>query len=91
MPLPGFNTWRVKGLVTLLLVLMPEDHGKSMALKITAGGKLHNVVVEDEHIGKVLKHSGIKKCVTLISLNKILAFNISTEVRVIVPLSIPGY
>ena len=72
-------------------MLTPEDHGKSTALEITAGGKLHNVVMEDEHAGKVLERGGMKKRVTLISLNKILAFNISTEVRVIVPLSIPGY
>ena len=28
---------KVKGLITLLLALKPEDHGKSMVLKIAAG------------------------------------------------------
>ena len=45
-PPPGFDTRKVKGLVATLLALKPEDHGKSTALEITAGGKLYNVVVE---------------------------------------------
>ena len=73
-PPPGFDTRKVKGLVVSLLALKPEDHGKSTALEISAGGKLYNVVVEDERVG-------IKKRVTLIHLNKIRAFKLSAEVR----------
>ena len=81
-PPPGFDTRKVKGLVATLLALKPEDHGKSTALEIAAGGKLYNVVVEDERVGKdLLERGGIKKRVTLIPLNKIRAFKLSAEVR----------
>ena len=81
-PPPGFDTRKVKGLVASLLALKPEDHGKSTALEIAAGGKLYNVVVEDERVGKdLLERGGIKKRVTLIPLNKIRAFKLSSEVR----------
>ena len=53
---------KVEDLVASLLALQPEDHGKSTALEIAAGGKLYNVVVEDEHVGKdLLERGGIKK------------------------------
>ncbi|KAI9457325.1 condensin complex subunit SMC2 [Lactarius psammicola] len=79
-PPPGFDTRKVKGLVASLLALKPEDHGKSTALEIAAGGKLYNVVVENERVGKdLLERGGIKKRVTLIPLNKIRAFKLSAE------------
>ena len=85
-PPPGFDTRKVKGLVGSLLALKPEDHGKSTALEIAAGGKLYNVIVEDERVGKdLLERGGMRKRVTLIPLNKIRAFKISSEVRVAVP------
>ena len=88
-PPPGFDTRKVKGLVASLLALKPEDHGKSTALEIAAGGKLYNVVVEDERVGKdLLERGGIKKRVTLIPLNKIRAFKLSAEVRPTHPLSL---
>ncbi|KAI0296748.1 condensin complex subunit SMC2 [Multifurca ochricompacta] len=79
-PPPGFDARKVKGLVASLLALKPEDQGKSTALEIAAGGKLYNVVVEDERTGKdLLERGGIKKRVTLIPLNKIRAFRLSAE------------
>jgi structural maintenance of chromosome 2 len=88
-PPPGFDTRKVKGLVATLLVLKPKDHGKSTMLEITAGSKLYNVVVEDECVGKdLLKCSGIKKCMTLILLNKIHAFKLSAKVRPLIFLSL---
>jgi len=91
-PSPGFDTRKVKGLIASPLALKPEDHGKSTALEIAAGGKLYNVVVEDERVAKdLLECGGMKKCVTFISPNRIRAFKISAEVRVIVPLSTPDY
>jgi len=81
-PPPGFDTRKVKGLVASLLALKPEDHGKSTALEIAAGGKLYNVIVENERVGKdLLERGGIKKRVTLVPLNKIRAFKLSAEVR----------
>ena len=51
----------MRGLGASLLALKPED-GKSTALEVAEGGKLYNVVVEDERIGKdLLKRGGMKK------------------------------
>jgi hypothetical protein len=82
-PKPGFDARKVKGLVASLLALKPENHEKSTAFEFATSGKLYNVVVEDERVGKgLLKRGGVKNCVTLIPLNKIRAF---AEVRTVVP------
>ena len=81
-PPAGFDTRKVKGLVAMLLALSPEDHGISTALEIAAGGKLYNIVVEVERVGKdPLERGGIQKRLTLIPFNKIRAFKLSAEVR----------
>jgi structural maintenance of chromosome 2 len=74
----------VKGLVASLISLRKEDYNKSTALEITAGGRLYNVVVEDEKVGKDLLSKGqLKKRVTLIPLNKINATKMAAQVRFI--------
>ena len=71
----------MKGLVASLVTLQPQDFPKSTALEITAGGKLYNVVVQDEKVGKELLQNGrLKKRVTIIPLNKINAFKLSAQV-----------
>ncbi|KAI0052778.1 condensin complex subunit SMC2 [Auriscalpium vulgare] len=78
LPSPNFDTRKVKGLVASLISLKSEDYGKSTALEIAAGGKLYNVVVEDERVGgELLKNGKLKKRVTLIPLNKIRAFTLT--------------
>jgi structural maintenance of chromosome 2 len=73
---------KIKGLVASVVELRPKDHGKSTAFKIAAGGKLYNLVAEDECVGKeLLKWGGIKKRLTLVPLNKIRVLKISTEVH----------
>ena len=64
------------------LINLPEDsHAYSTALEVSAGGKLYNVVVEDETVGtQLLKKGNLKKRVTIIPLNKINAFRVSAEV-----------
>lgn len=54
-PEPNFDRSRVKGLVASLIDLKEENHKYSTALEICAGGRLYNVVVEDEVTGS--KHS----------------------------------
>ncbi|OCH89946.1 condensin complex subunit SMC2 [Obba rivulosa] len=72
LPRPGFDRAKVKGLVASLVSLRPEDYNKSTALEITAGGKLYNIVVESEQVGKDLLQNGkLRKRVTIIPLNKI--------------------
>ncbi|CCM00223.1 uncharacterized protein FIBRA_02251 [Fibroporia radiculosa] len=80
LPYPNFNRSSVKGLVASLISLEPTDFNKSTALEITAGGRLYNVVVESEQVGKeLLKNGRLKKRVTIIPLNKIDAFQISAQ------------
>ncbi|KAI0075030.1 hypothetical protein K474DRAFT_1461296 [Panus rudis PR-1116 ss-1] len=80
MPSPNFDRSKVKGLVASLVSLDSADYNKSTALEITAGGRLYNVVVEDERVGKELLQNGrLKKRVTIIPLNKINAFKMSAQ------------
>ena len=68
-------------MVASLIDLKEEDYNKSTALEITAGGKLYNVVVQNEQVGKQLLQNGkLKKRVTIIPLNKINAFTLSAAV-----------
>ena len=69
-PEPNFDRSKVKGLVAQLIsVNKPEA---MVALEVSAGGKLYNVVVDDEVTGKKLLKSGkLKRRVTIIPLNKI--------------------
>ncbi|THG98165.1 hypothetical protein EW026_g3966 [Hermanssonia centrifuga] len=79
-PSPNFDRSKVKGLVASLVSLDPSDYNKSTALEITAGGRLYNVVVENEKIGKELLQNGrLKKRVTIIPLNKINAFKMPPQ------------
>jgi len=66
------------------------NYDKATALEITAGGKLFNVIVEDEQIGNhLLKNGKLKKRVTMIPLNKIKSYPIDQKVCTIftVPLN----
>jgi structural maintenance of chromosome 2 len=73
-PEPGFDRSKVKGLVASLITLDKGKEQYSTALEICAGGRLYNVVVEDEKTGsKLLSNGRLKKRVTLIPLNKINA------------------
>ncbi|PWN52575.1 putative SMC2-chromosome segregation protein [Violaceomyces palustris] len=74
-PEPNFDRSKVKGLVASLIDLKGENHKYSTALEVCAGGRLYNVVVEDEKVGsKLLANGKLKKRVTLIPLNKINSF-----------------
>ena len=80
-PTPNFDRSQVKGLVATLIDLDQSNFQKSTALEICAGGKLYNVVVQDERIGSQLLERGkLRKRVTIIPLNKINAFRMSAEV-----------
>ncbi|KAI8378675.1 RecF/RecN/SMC [Choanephora cucurbitarum] len=71
-PTPGFDRSKVKGLVAELVYLDEQHFGASTALEICAGGRLYNVVVEDERVGaQLLDHGRLKRRWTLIPLNKI--------------------
>ena len=80
-PVPNFDRSKVKGLVANLIDLDASNFKSSTALEICAGGKLYNVVVEDEKVGSQLLERGkLRKRVTIIPLNRINAFRMSAEV-----------
>ncbi|RSH76747.1 Structural maintenance of chromosomes protein 2 [Apiotrichum porosum] len=79
-PYPNFDRSQVKGLVATLVDLEEANYSSSTALEICAGGKMYNVVVEDEKVGSALLDKGrLRKRVTIIPLNKINAFRMSAE------------
>lgn len=87
LPHPNFDRRQVKGLVASLVTLAPADFDKSTALEITAGGRLYNVVVDNERVGKDLLQNGkLKKRVTIIPLNKINAHKLPPQVSMQYPL-----
>ncbi|KAF9961458.1 Structural maintenance of chromosomes protein 2 [Mortierella alpina] len=74
-PSPNFDRSSVKGLVAELFTVHPENAKASTALEICAGGRLYNVVVDNEVVGsQLLQHGRLRKRVTIIPLNKISAF-----------------
>ena len=82
-PYPNFDRSKVKGLVANLINLEKNMYHNSTALEICAGGRLFNVVVEDEKVGSALLDKGkLRKRVTIIPLNKINAFRMSAEVSI---------
>ncbi|KAK4050313.1 Structural maintenance of chromosomes protein 2 [Microbotryomycetes sp. JL201] len=73
-PYRGFDRSKVKGLVANLIDLDPSHLDAASALEVCAGGRLYNVVVEDENVGSdLLKKGNLRKRVTIIPLNKISA------------------
>ncbi|KAG5635609.1 hypothetical protein H0H81_010647, partial [Sphagnurus paluster] len=79
-PTPNFDRRKVKGQAATLIGLSEENYDKSTALEIAAGGKLYQVVVDDERVGsQLLKDGKLKKRVTLIPLNKINAYRLSPK------------
>jgi structural maintenance of chromosome 2 len=73
-PEPNFDRSSVKGLIASLVSLDEDKHKYATALEICAGGRLYNVVVDNEAVGsKLLANGRLKKRVTLIPLNKISA------------------
>jgi len=69
-PERGFDRRSVRGVVGKLFNL--RDVGTATALEVTAGGRLYNVVVDTEVVGKKLLERGqLQKRVTFIPLNKI--------------------
>lgn len=72
-PTPDFDHSKVKGLVAQLFTLDKEHTRAGTALEICAGGRLYNVVVDNQTTGTQLLQGGkLRKRVTFIPLNKIV-------------------
>nr|CCA19500.1 ATSMC2 transporter putative [Albugo laibachii Nc14] len=69
-PYPNFLRESIKGVLAKLLETKHE--WSALALEIVAGGKLYQVVVDNEKIAKdILKHGRLMNRVTIIPLNRI--------------------
>lgn len=80
-PYHGFDRSKIKGYVAQVTYLDKVNYDKATALEIAAGGKLFNVIVEDEQVGNhLLKNGKLKKRVTMIPLNKIKSYPIDQRV-----------
>ena len=55
-PQKGFDRSKVKGMVAKLIEVKREN--AMVAIEVTAGGKLYNVVVDNEVTGKQLLNKG---------------------------------
>ncbi|KAI0478886.1 hypothetical protein GGR56DRAFT_348389 [Xylariaceae sp. FL0804] len=79
-PTPNFDRSKVKGLVAQLFTLDKEHTRAGTALEICAGGRLYNVVVDNEVTGtQLLKGGKLRKRVTIIPLSKISSFKASAQ------------
>merc|ERR1719506_2860588 len=71
-PHKNFDHKSVKGLVAKLFKIKKDFESYATALEITAGGKLFNVIVDNEETAKSLLQRGqLRKRVTIIPLSKI--------------------
>ncbi|EEB08668.1 condensin complex subunit Cut14 [Schizosaccharomyces japonicus yFS275] len=79
-PVPNFDRSKVRGLVAQLFTLGEHNYDKATALEVAAGGRLFNVVVENEQVGtQLLRNGRLRKRVTIIPLNKISSFVAAAE------------
>ncbi|KAG7095814.1 hypothetical protein E1B28_006514 [Marasmius oreades] len=76
-PGPHFDRRKVKGPLGKLVSIHPDNYEYATALEVTAGGKLYQVVISDEKIGKdLLDNGGLTNRVTFIPLTKIRPYKI---------------
>ncbi len=70
----NFDRGKVKGTVGSLVSLDEGNYDKAAALEAAAGGKLYQVIIEDERVGKTLLNKELcqlPRRVTFIPLNKV--------------------
>lgn len=79
-PTSDFNARSVKGVVAQLFSLDEDKGDSATALEVAAGGRLYNIVVDNEVTGSQLLERGqLRKRVTIIPLNKIAARTLSEQ------------
>ncbi|GCE97997.1 structural maintenance of chromosomes protein 2 [Zygosaccharomyces mellis] len=79
-PSEKFDPSSVKGVAAQLFTLNKDNYDSALALQVCAGGRLFNVIVEDQNTASQLLEKGkLKKRVTIIPLNKIAARVINPE------------
>jgi structural maintenance of chromosome 2 len=79
-PSANFNDSSVKGVVAQLFTLSEDNIQSATALEVAAGGRLYNVVVDNEVTGaQLLERGQLRRRVTIIPLNKIAARTLSHQ------------
>ncbi|CCH46502.1 Structural maintenance of chromosomes protein [Wickerhamomyces ciferrii] len=79
-PTSDFNSRSVKGVVAQLFNLDESQSASATALEVAAGGRLYNIVVDNEVTGSQLLERGqLRKRITIIPLNKIAARTLSDQ------------
>ncbi|KAJ2474026.1 Structural maintenance of chromosomes protein 2 [Coemansia sp. RSA 2322] len=80
-PVRNFDRSKVKGMVAQLISIDDKNKFAALALEITAGGRIYNVIVDDDNTGaQLLKSGNLKRRVTIIPLNKIAAQQLDPNV-----------
>lgn len=86
-----FDMSTVKGVAARLFTLKKENMDCATALQVCAGGRLYNVVVDDEKTASQLLENGrLRKRVTIIPLNKIATRTINEKVVKLAKSVAPG-
>ncbi|EPZ34969.1 RecF/RecN/SMC protein [Rozella allomycis CSF55] len=79
-PYPNFDKSQVKGIVANLIKLSEDNLKYSVALEVAAGGRMFNVVVDNEKVATSLLEKGkLQKRSTMIPLNKIVSFKLNKQ------------
>ncbi|CCE62594.1 hypothetical protein TPHA_0C04440 [Tetrapisispora phaffii CBS 4417] len=79
-PEPNFDPKSVKGVAARLFTIDKQNYDSATALQVCAGGRLYNVVVDNETTAsKLLEKGRLRKRVTIIPLNKISARTIDNN------------
>ncbi|KAK5782324.1 condensin subunit SMC2 PWA37_005328 [Arxiozyma heterogenica] len=80
-PSANFDPSSVKGVAAKLFTLKEHNFDSATALQVCAGGRLYNIVVDNEKTAsQLLEHGRLKKRVTIIPLNKIASKRLNSEV-----------
>lgn len=80
-PNANFDTSSVKGVAAKLFTLDEANFDSATALQVCAGGRLYNVIVDNETTAsQLLEHGRLRKRVTIIPLNKISARTLNSNI-----------
>lgn len=90
-PYQDFDPRSVKGVAAQLFKLPQENYDSATALQVCAGGRLYNVVVDNEKTASQLLEKGrLRKRVTIIPLNKIAARTLNNQTLRFAQSTAPG-
>lgn len=79
-PYADFDSLSVKGIAMTLFTLKESESEKALAVQLSGGGKLYNIVVDDSNTASALLEKGqLRRRVTFIPLDKISTWQIPKD------------